>query len=359
MTGTLSIGSTAAAFAQRRDALVQIRARLEAANGELSSGRRGDVHRALGARALEAHGLRGEAALAGAQSEGNAVLAVRLDAAAGALTGAADAVGTFLALAVPNRNGPGPTVAALQEAARSAYDALAGRMNASFGGARLFSGVDTDRAPLVAWDQAAAATGLSPRAVLEGIVGGGLADGADAAAKAAEVAASFAGANAAAPDRNFERSFYAGTPALDASGQPSERLRARIDGSAALPYGVQANDPAFRSALQGLAMIAAVDPGTMDADAYAAWVGAGIDAAARGADGIREAQARLGGQQAVLAETIERQKVRGDLLAAQTARLEGVDPYEAASRVSMLSTQLEASFASTARLMRLSFLSYM
>ena len=359
MTGTLSIGSTAAVFAQRRDALVDLRTRLDVANRELSTGRTADVHRALGAGAVEVHRLRDEAARTQQRLDGNTLLSVRLEATGQALAGAADAMQVFLEVAVPNRDGPSLTVPALRDAARSAYDALVSQLNASIGGTHLFSGVDTDRPPLVPWNEPSPQTALSPRDVLGEIVAGGLTDGADAAAKAAEVAASFAGTNAAAPDRNFERSFYAGTPAESAPGQPSERLRASIDRSISLPYGVQANDPAFRSALQGLAMIAAVDPASLDADAYAEWVTTGIDAAAAGIDGIRSAQARLGGQQAALDQAIERQEVRGDIFAAQIGRLEGVDPYEAASRVSMLSTQLEASFASTARLMRLSFLSYM
>ena len=359
MTSTLSIGSTAAVFAQRRDALIDLRTRLDAANQELSAGRTSDVHRALGSNAVEAHRLRDEAARTEHRLQGNARLSVRLGAAERALSGTAETMQSFLEVAVPNRDNPSPTASALRDAARTAYDAVVNQLNSSIGGAYLFAGVDTDRAPLVRWDEPSPQTGLSPRDVLDGIVAGGLMGGADAAAKASEVAASFAGANGTAPDRNFERSFFVGTPAESPPGQPSERLRASIDDSVSLAYGVQANDPAFRSALRGLAMIASVDAATLDPDTYAEWIANGIDAAAAGLDGIRSAQTRLGGQQATLGEVIERQEVRRDVFAAQIGRLEGVDPYEAASRVFMLSTQLEASFASTARVMRLSFLNYM
>lgn len=359
MTSTLSIGSTASVFAQRRDALIDLRTRLDAANQELSTGRTADVHRALGSSAVEVHRLRDEAARTEHRLQGNTLLSVRLDATEQALNGAADTMQAFLEVAVPNLDSPSPTASALRDAARMAYDALVNQLNASIGGTHLFAGVDTDGPPLVPWDEPSPQTALSPRDVLDGILAGGLAGGADAAAKAAEVAASFAGANGAAPDRNFERSFFVGTPVESAPGQPSERLRASVDDSVSLAYGVQANDPAIRSALQGLAMIASVDAAAVDAGAYAEWVATGIGAAAAGLDGIRSAQARLGGQQATLGEVIQRQEMRTDVFATQIGRLEGVDPYEAASRVTMLSTQLEASFASTSRLMRLSFLNYM
>ena len=39
--------------------------------------------------------------------------------------------------------------------------------------------------------------------------------------------------------------------------------------------------------------------------------------------------------------------------------MEGVDPYEAATRLSALETQLQASYAVTARLSRMSFLNFL
>lgn len=359
MTGSLSINSTAATFAHRRDALVALRDRLDVANRELATGRKDDIYRALGPGAVDALRLRADAARTERQIENGTQLAARLSVTSQALGGAADALQDFLEIAVPNADGPTQTADAMRAAARRGYDALVNRMNASLGGTYLFAGVDTNGPALVSWDEASVQTGLSPRDVVSGIVAGGLTGAADAATKAAEVTASFADGNAGTPDRNFERSFYSGTPAEDGLGQPSERLGASIGPSLSLPYGIQANDPAFRSALQGLAMIASVDPATLDAGSYGEWVAAGIDAAAAGLEGIRDAQTRLGGHQATLDDTIERQEMRRDLFAGQSAALEGVDSYEAASRVTLLSSQLEASFASTARLMRLSFLDYM
>jgi flagellar hook-associated protein 3 FlgL len=50
---------------------------------------------------------------------------------------------------------------------------------------------------------------------------------------------------------------------------------------------------------------------------------------------------------------------RQDIYKSQVVGLESVDPYEAASRISLLESQLQASYAVTARLSNLSFLYFM
>ncbi len=48
-----------------------------------------------------------------------------------------------------------------------------------------------------------------------------------------------------------------------------------------------------------------------------------------------------------------------DILTSQVNSLEAVDPHEAATRVSQLLTQIESSYALTARIMGLSILDYL
>ena len=48
-----------------------------------------------------------------------------------------------------------------------------------------------------------------------------------------------------------------------------------------------------------------------------------------------------------------------DIIATHIGALEAVDPYEASTRVSTLMTQIETSYALTARIQRLSLLNYL
>ena len=52
-------------------------------------------------------------------------------------------------------------------------------------------------------------------------------------------------------------------------------------------------------------------------------------------------------------------EARIDIYQSRVLDLEGVDSYEAATRISLLETQLQATYAVTARLSQLSFLNYM
>lgn len=345
--------STLQTSLMRRRTAAELTARLGRAEQEVATGRKSDVFRAIGLRSAQVISLRAGIDRTEGMIAANTQLSHRLDAMADAMGAVREAAQKVLALAVPNLEAPNETAAQLQLAARSALDAIIGKLNGSFQGVALFGGIDTAELPLQGWDKAAAATGLSPRQVMEAILGGGLADAADAAAKAAEVTAAFANTSATAA-WNFDSSFYNGAP------RSAAHLSARIDDAATIEYGVQANDPAYAGILQGLAMLAVTDVAQIaDAEAYKAWIGAAADALSVGVKGGVDSEARLGAAQAQLKDVTEAQKTRQDIYKSQVLDLEGVDPYEAASRVSLLQSQLQASYAVTARLQSLSFLNFM
>lgn len=349
---------TAAKF--RRETVADIQQRLNRASEEMATGKKSDVYAALGLRAGELLTVRSNAASNENYLTGNRLVANKMELTATALVAVRDTLQGFLDIAIANRNAPGPTVRTVAQSAQVVYDQVAIQLNATYQGAHIFSGIESSRAPLQSWGQASAATGLSPSDVLAGIVGVQIVDAADATAKLAEVSQVFSSTNGAAPQTNFEATFFNGTPLLDAGGDPFPRLTARIDETAVLTYGVQANDPPFTQALQGLAMLASIDPATIsDEGAYQVWVDAAVEGVLAGIEGITDIEARLGTQQRIIDDTIRRQEDRADVYAKHIDALEGVDPYEAATRVTLLSTQLEAAYAVTARISRLSFLNFM
>ncbi|SFP65725.1 flagellin N-terminal helical domain-containing protein [Tranquillimonas alkanivorans] len=348
-----------AGLSQRRT-VAELNGELTRAAEEVSTGLKADVYRALGRRSAESLSLHDGIRRTEDFVTSNTLLSGRLDIAASALKSVRETGQEVLDLAASNRSAPSHTATTLQSTARAALEALQPQLNASYNRTSLFAGTATAGAPVQPWSEVNPGTGLSPQEVLEGVVGGGFADAADAAAKAAEVAALFDGSNADRPERNFKATFYNGTPQAQADGTPSPRQSARVAEDETLEYGVQANDPAFRDLLRGLSMMAAVDVSRIeDPNAYAAWMEEAFDALQSGTQGVLEAETRLGAQQARLERTLTGQQDRMALYNSQVLELEGVDPYEAASRMSELQTQLEASYAVTARLSKLSFLNFM
>ena len=149
-------------------------------------------------------------------------------------------------------------------------------------------------------------------------------------------------------------------PALTAGGAPQERVVALIDEGVTLNYGVQANDAAFTDLMRGLTMLAAVDVSQIsDPDAYAAYVTEAVDAISVGIGGVLAAETQLGAQQKLVEDTSTALEDVNDIYNSRILALEAVDPYEAATRLSQLETQLQSSYAVTARLMNLSLLNFL
>ncbi|MFU8863086.1 MAG: flagellin [Rhodobacterales bacterium] len=360
MIGTVRTMSTQDALVTQRRTAADLSQRLAQAGQEASTGIKADIFRSLGLRASEALTLRAGMARNETFISSNEMLASRLDLTALTLRQARDAAQGFLDLAISNTESPTQTASALQRAAQTALDRLIGNMNASFRGVPLFAGTDSAQPPLQGWDTVNAATGLAPRDVLALTIDGGIGDAADAAAKAARLADIFASATVLPEEARFENTFFNGTPLLADDGTALPRVAARLDEGTVLPHGIQANDPAFTDLLRGLSMFAATDTATIaDPEAYRIWVGDAVNAISRGIAGMIDTESRLGGQQQTVDQTLKNQRERHVLYNSQVLSLEGVDPYEAATRLTNLQTQLEATYTVTARLSRLSFLNFM
>lgn len=333
---------------------------LQNASREVSTGLRADLYGDLGQRAAITLSLRSRMDRTDAFVTSNKLLNNKLDVISTATGQAQKAAQDFLSLAVANIDSPGATASTLQQQARAALQAVTGALNTNYAGEYLFSGTATDKAALQDYAKTNPATGLSPKDVIDGIVAGGPTSAADAAAKLAQLDDVFASTNTANPNQNYEATFYGGTPALDASGNPNPRMSARIAEGQQVSYGIQANDPAVRDVLKGLTMIASTDVSKItDPAAYKAWMKSALGALSSGTEGLTQAQAQLGSRQQLVQDTQTRQEDLKTVYNSRIAGYEAVDPYEAASRMSALQTQLNATYSATAQLSKLSLLNYL
>ena len=351
--------STLQASLMGRRNIARVSAELQKASTEVSTGFRADIYGDLGQRAALSLSLRGLMDRTDAFATSNGLLGNKLEVIATSAGQAHDAAQTFLSLAVANLDQPGATAGTLQQQARAAIEAITGALNVSYAGDNLFSGTATDRTALQGYATTNPATGVSPKDVVDGVVGAGPGSAADASAKIAELDKIFASTNTANPAQNFEATFYGGTPALNAGGNPNPRVSARIAEGQTVDYGIQANDPAVRDILKGLTMIASTDVSKIgNAAAYKTWMKSAVGALSDGVAGLTQAVAQLGSQQK-LVETTQTQQA--DLKTVYNNRIvgyEAVDPYEAASRMSALQTQLSAAYSATSQLSKLSLLNY-
>jgi len=243
----------------------------------------------------------------------------------------------------------------LQDMAKTAIQQVNSLLNTNVGGRALFSGIATDARPLQLNDVANTATGLSPDQVIQQVIAaqGPITDAASALAVANGadgIGAVFADAHSNAALR-FDTTFY--------NGADAGTVTARLDRGYDMDYGIRADDPAIREALEGLYMLAGLSSTTVPEDAFVAWQNDALAHLSAGADAVTAVSADLGFKQAQVTEAAARHEATITQLNVEVVNIERVDPFEAATRLTELQFQLEATFATTTRLMRLSLTQYL
>lgn len=218
------------------------------------------------------------------------------------------------------------------EDAKAAIVSAFGSLNTSVGGRALFGGDDAGRPPLASPDQLIA----DVKAIMAGAT--------DAADAEAQLDFYFND-----PAGGFATTIYQGGAGRASSVEIAPDIR--VDVSA------KADDQAIKDTLRGLATIVAYgDAGFADADTEAK----------NGAGKVFEAETELTNQRAVIginearvsaakARSAAEETVLTNLYNSKTAR----DPYEAASELQLLESQLEASYLLTARMAKLSIADYL
>lgn len=360
MTTIVNSGSNLHVAGMRQRLMTELSGKLEIAGQEVSTGMRADVFAHLRSRANETISLRGDLARSEFFVSQNTLLEQRLGAISDTLVTMRQTTQGLMDLVVPNGTSPSGTASEIQVNARAVMDAFITQANLSFNNSSLFSGLTSDTAPLQEWGKVNTATGLSQEALISGVVGGGIVDNADALAKIAQIDAIFADDPALPAGQTFQETFFRGAPKLDGAGDPVPRQSALIAEGSVLEYGVQANDEPFRDVLKGMAMLASVDViQIQDREAYRTWVETAMTSIADGMSGMSDISTRVGGYENLVGQAKKLQLGRIDIYQSRILDLEGVDPYEAVTRMTQLETTLQATYQVSARLSQLSFLNYL
>lgn len=360
MTSPIRSLSTFYSSLQSRNIVAKNKSEIETLGKELSTGLKADVARSLGMRTSQSINLRNLMNQNDQYILANKLTDNKLDVLASQVKNVREDAQSFLNLAVSNTTYKTATVKTLQLEAKAKLDAVIRSMNTNYNGEFLFSGLDSDKKTLNSPEDVNAATGNSPMGVMQSIIGAGIGNIADANAKMADIDQIFDSMFAADPNQNFESTFFNGTPLDDALGNPNSRMITRPDDESIVEYGIQANDPEFRNILKGLYMMASVDVSQIgDEDAYKAWINKSVSSISSGIDGIIATETKLGGHQQEIVQAIEIQEDKRTVFNNRIVAMEHVDLFEAQTRMSALEVQMQATFSTTARLARLTFLDYL
>ncbi|WP_072370937.1 flagellar hook-associated family protein [Hyphomicrobium sp. NDB2Meth4] len=343
--------STSALSAATRQSLMKVQQELADAQKEVLTERFADVGMQLGYRTGQSISLRQDYARLTTMIETNSTVSSRLEATQTTLQNLADTAQDFSEQLLALRMG-GSNALGAQTDATSRLDGFLDIMNMSFSSGYLFAGVNSDVKPLT--DYFATPTSTSKQSVDDAFFaefGFSQSDPAVSTISAADM-------------ENFLNTTFADVfedPSWSAnwSSASSDNMRSRISSSELIETSTNANESAFRKLAMAYTMVADLGTSSLGQPAYEALIDKAITVVNEAVQQIGDQQSKLGVAEQRVTDASDRMSLQIDILTTQITSLEGVDSNEAATRVNQLLTQIETSYALTARIMGLSILNYL
>lgn len=245
----------------------------------------------------------------------------------------------------------GDTAASVtRDSGAAALDALTSILNTSFNGEYIFAGINTDVKPLEGFGAGSSAK-TAFDAAFQTHFGFSQSDPAAANVTAAQMDAFMTTA--------LEPQFLGAGWQANWSNATDQKIVSRIALNETTETSVSANN----EGVQKLAMAAAAISDLFDSNLSVAGKQALVDRAAalvgEAIASIADLQSQTGVVEQRVTAASERITMQADLFESSILETEGVDPYEAANRVNDLLSQIETSYALTARIQQLSLLRFL
>ncbi len=338
--------STPALFHAGRTSLLRMQRELASLQGALTSGRHEDQGLALGHQIGRTVSLRNRHNRMATLIDTNGLLAARLDTSQAALGGIQSIAESFMATMVGLRDGTvGADIAVAT--ARSALAELVAFANTTHNGGHIFGGINTGTEPLEDYFATPATAGkLAVDAAFLAEFGIAQNDPAVSAISAGDMQAFLDGA--------FGALFDAAGWTANFSSASDENLRNRIASGSEVDAGTNANEAGFRELAAALIMVADLGTENLNDNARRTVIDSALVTAGDAIQDIIAVRAEMGLSQERIERTSVSIELQMNIINEQVVSLENVDPYETASQVNQLVSQIEVSYALTARIAQLS-----
>ena len=342
--------STAALNAVGPNSIKNLQRALVDAQTEMSTGTIAHPAETLGYQMGTVAALEAASAQIETFTNTNAIVATRLEASQNALTETAQTAQSFLTALLAPSNGLSSGV--LANTAKSSLGATTSALNATVNGVHLFAGINTTSPPLK--DYSSTPTSAARTAVTDAFTAAFGFPPSDPAA--ANISAS---SMQSFLDNGFAQVFSDTSWKANWSSASDRNIDSRISTQMSVTSSANVNQPAFRQLTQAYTMVAELGGTALNSAAMAAVTTTAAKLVGSGISGITTVQGQLGDVQSRVSSATASLKVQSDLMTKQIDGLMGVDPAAAATHIANLQTQLEASYAMTARIQKLSLLDYL
>ena len=341
-----SFVSTAAVSQSLRYQLMRMQSELVSANKESQSMTVADRGLALGVRTSQSISLTRDMQRVNGLIDQNALFSSRLTSSQNALKQIEERAQSFLSTLSVGMSGQATQGVTLADA-KGTLDALTSILNTTVNGEHIFSGINTDVKPLTSYTATGSPAKAAFGASFQTFFGFSQTDPAAAGITSAQMDSFLTTA--------VEPQFLGAGWQTNWSDASDDLITSRITLNETLDTSVNANSSGIRKlAMAATAIYEAMSSPTMNAAAKTTAIERAHTMVAEAIGDLAKVQSETGIIQQRVSKASERLQAQADVFERTIGKMEGIDPYEASTRVTSLIEQIEMSYALTARLQKLS-----
>jgi flagellar hook-associated protein 3 FlgL len=333
-----------------RDAITALQRELVDRQTEVSTGRLADAGLTHGGGVRRTVSLAAQVSDLATLKELNGLTQARLSAVQTAIGGIVSTADTFISDALAARNAPSERNL-IGDGAKAAASSLARSLNTSVGGFNVFGGLAVDSAPIS--DPFAA--GGSGKAAIDAAFNAHFGFSPDDPAASSLTPAALQGFYDGPLDAVFDVAGWA----ANWSAATDETMAVEVTPGQMAAGSASANAPAYRALMKAYASAAALADSAISNAAYGAVAERARDTVSAARGGVLAAQITTGLAEEQIELANDSIDTSSGVLSKALAKADAVDPFEASMRINAIMTSLEASYAMTARLQRLSLTNYL
>lgn len=321
---------------------------------ESTTGRLSDIGLALGAKTSRSVDLNSELQRIDGLKATNSIATSRLSASQGALAAISKNGQTILNTLVGlSGNVDANSIATMTTTMKSAFASFTSLANTSFNGEYLFSGINTDVKPLKDYNDPAGSTAKANyNAALSTFL-----------AAQTPPLTDISQMNGTQMDdfiSNSLQPMFTGASWNPAwSDATDQNMTSRVTRGEVVDTSTNANTDGFRKMAFVSVLVTEVLSKTLSPSARQAATGKAQTIVGEAITGIDAQRTRLGLSESRIKQVNETLDGQKDIIENHLNGLEGVDPVEARTRVTALSTLVETSYAMTAKILQMSLLNYL
>ena len=327
---------------------------LSKAQKEATTGRYSDIGVALGAKTTRSVDLSGEVLRIENLKSTNSIATSRLSASQEALSAISKNGQTILnTLVALSGNVDATSVATMTTTMKGAFSNFTSLANTSFNGEYVFAGINTDVKPLTDFNDPA---GSPAKTAYTNALNTFMA----AQTPAISSISQMSGAQMTDFINNTLQPMFSGTAwTTDWSSATDQNMTARVGRSEVIDTSTNANTDGFRNMALASVIATEILSQPLSADARTAAGKLTGEIVGKAITGIDAQRTRLGLSEARIKQVNTSLDAQKDIIENHLNGLEGVDPYEASTRVSTLKSLVENSYAMTMQILQMSLVNYL